>query len=538
MSLRADWIRHLSRNSRLPTDPLARRAFLRQAIWSATALGLGFGSTSAHSQSAQRTRFIADPFTLGVASGYPHAQGFTLWTRLAPAPLLPDGGISEDRVSLRCEVASDARFAKLEREYDFLTAPEIGYSAHLDVDGLRPGREYFYRFIAGDAVSAVGRTRTLPPVASALARYRIAFASCQNYEHGYFTAYRKMLQDAPDLVLFLGDYIYESQWGENSVRRHLGSEANTLGGYRVRHAQYKLDADLQAVHRAGPWAFAWDDHEVDNDYAGDSSESLDPDFISRRAAAYQAYYEHLPLPRWMLPKGPNMRTYTHLDIGNLLRVYLLDDRQYRTPQPCPPANRGGSRVLDRCDELGDPAQTMLGSEQEAWLGAAFKSSRARWNLIGQQTIFAPVDESPGAERGHWTDGWDGYPLARARLTADLRLANLSNPVIAGGDLHCAVVTHVPGDLEDLESTPVASEFVATSISADGRPQSNYDRIRAENPHIQQMRSDQRGYTLLDFSRDRLEVSLQTVADVRVREPSFGVQARYLVENGRPEPQPL
>jgi alkaline phosphatase D len=534
MSLRDDWIRHLARTAQIPTDGQARRRFLRQAIWSTTAIGLGLSSQS-RAQPVPKTRFIADPFTLGVASGYPHPTGFTLWTRLAPAPLLANGGIEDDKVSVRCEVASDERFAHIEQQIEFLTSPEIGCSAHLDIEGLAPGRDYFYRFIAGDAVSAVGRTHTAPAL-GALDRYRVAFASCQNYEHGYFTAYRQMAKDAPNLVLFLGDYIYENQWGDNSIRRHIGPEANTLAGYRLRHAQYKLDPDLQAMHLLGPWAFCWDDHEVDNDYAAEISETLDPGFVLRRAAAYQAYYEHLPLPRRMRPQGHAMRTYTHLDIGDLLRIYLLDDRQYRTPQPCPAPNRQGSRTLDRCDELLDPQQTMLGTEQEAWLGARFQDSKAHWNLIGQQTIFTPVDESPGAERGVWTDGWDAYPLSRAKVMHDLAAARVSNPVIAGGDLHCATVASVPSDPANLESRSIASEFVATSLSADARPQSYYDRNRSENPHIQQMRSDQRGYTLLDFDRKRLQASLQVVKDVRVREPEFATQARYVVESGTPEPR--
>ncbi len=538
MSLRDDWIRHLARTARVPGECSARRDFLRQAVWTSAALGLGLGATRTHSQSPPKPRFVADPFSLGVASGYPHAHGVTLWTRLAPAPLLADGGMGEERIDVRCEVATDAGFRKLVQQADLLCTHELGHSVHVDIEGLDPAHEYFYRFTAGDAVSTVGRTRTLPAAGSALQSCRIAFASCQNYEHGYFTAYRKMLADAPDLVLFLGDYIYENQWGDNSIRRHLGSEASNLAGYRVRHAQYKLDPDLQRMHAAAPWAFAWDDHEVDNDYAGSVSESLDPSFVLRRAAAYQAYFEHLPLPRRMLPRSHEMRTYTHLDVGDLARIYLLDDRQYRTPQPCPGPNRQGSRTLERCDELGDPGQTMLGAEQERWLAAQFKSSRARWNLIGQQTIFTPVDEAPGAERGVWTDGWDAYPLARARLMADLTAAGLANPVIAGGDLHCAVAASVPGNPADLGSPSIASEFVATSLSADARPQAYYDRNRAENPHIRQMRSDQRGYTLLDFSADRLEATLQTVTDVRVREPRFAVQARYAVENGRPEPQAL
>jgi alkaline phosphatase D len=534
----ADWIAHLARSTRLPGDPLGRRRFLSQAAWTATGLALaGAYARPALAQSATRVRFVAEPFTLGVASGYPHPGGFTLWTRLAPAPWLADGGIGGERIPLHCEIADDENFRSIVQAVDLEASPEVAHSVHLDVEGLSPGRSYFYRFLSGDAVSAVGRSHTLPAAGSGLDRYRIAFASCQNYEHGYFSAYRQMQADAPDLVLFLGDYIYESQWGDNPIRRHIGPEAATLEGYRLRHAQYKLDPDLQAMHLTGPWAFAWDDHEVDNDYAGDRSELLDPAFLLRRAAAYQAYFEHIPVPRRMYPRGADMRLYSHFDIGDLLRVYLLDDRQYRTPQPCPKPNKNGSQVLSTCRDLEQADQSMLGQAQEAWLAQSFRSSRARWNLIGQQTLMSPMDEEPGPGRGAWTDGWDGYPLARERLLNDVVGSRLSNPVIAGGDVHCGIVASVPGDRKRFDSKPIASEFVATSISADARPQPYYNERSAENPHIRQLRSDQRGYTLLEFGKEQLQASMQVVSDVRVREPEFAVQARYVVENGRPGPKP-
>lgn len=538
MNTLADWIRYLSRHQQLPTDPLGRRRFLSQSIWTAAALGIGAGAArTGFAQAAPRVRFVAQPFTLGVASGYPHPTGFSLWTRLAPAPLLADGGIpGDDRITVRCEIADDENFRKVRKAIDFETAPEVGHSVHLDIDGLEPARTYFYRFQCGDAVSSVGRTHTLPTAGSATANYRIAFASCQNYEHGYFSAYRQMQRDAPDLVLFLGDYIYESQWGSDPVRRHFGPEASTLAGYRTRHAQYKLDPDLQAMHRFGPWAFAWDDHEVDNDYAGEQSENLDPAFLLRRAAAYQAYFEHLPMPRRMFPRSQEMRLYTHFDIGDLLRVYLLDARQYRTPQACPKINRHGSQVVTQCAELRDPTQSLLGQAQEAWLGQAFGGSRARWNLIGQQGLFAPFDETPGAERGAFTDLWDGYPLARERVLAQMQSSSLRNPVFAGGDMHCAVAAAVPGDPLRFDSAPVASEFVATSLAAESRPPSYYDERRADNPHLLQLRSDQRGYTLLEFGRSQLDATLQVVSDMHLVEPEFSVQAKYVVEEGKPGPR--
>ncbi len=478
-----------------------------------------------------RTRFVLDPFSLGVASGYPTTTGISLWTRLAPAPLRSDGGMDPERVPFVCEIADDENFRSIVRAIQSEAYADVAHSVHLDVEGLKPGRAYFYRFQSGDATSRVGRFATLP---NAVDDYRIAFASCQNFEHGYFSAYRLMLRDAPNLVLFLGDYIYENQWGNDSIRKHLGPETNTLAQYRTRHAQYKLDPDLQAMHASTPFAFAWDDHEVDNDYAGDVSENLDPQFFKRRIAAYQAYFEHMPLPRRMFPTRDEMRIYTHFDIGKLLRVYLLDDRQYRTSQPCPRDNRVGSRTLDECRP--DGPHTLLGRAQEAWLDARFADSPARWNLIAQQTLLSPLDESPGAGRGLWTDGWDGYPAARKRLLEAIQNNRLRNPIVAGGDLHAHIVASVPGDPERFESKPIASEFVATSLSADGRPQSYYDERRIDNPHVQLLRSDVRGYTLLDIGSDRVLAKLQSVSDVREREPTFSTLASFTVEDGTPGPQ--
>lgn len=536
MTLLADWIRHLTEGTQLPTDPLGRRRFLSQAVLATASLSLGAGmSRPAFALGGVRGRFVAEPFSLGVASGYPHAHGFSLWTRLAPAPALAHGGMPVDRVLVTCEVADDEGFKSIRQSLEVEAAPEVAHSVHVDIEGLDPGRSYFYRFLSGDATSPVGRTHTLAAPGSPLRKFRIAAASCQNFEHGYFSAYRQMQRDAPDLVLFLGDYIYENQWGENPVRRHLGGEATTLAGYRTRHAQYKLDPDLQAMHRIAPWAFAWDDHEVDNDYANDQAENLDPAFLLRRAAAYQAYFEHMPVPRRMFPHGPDMRIYTHFDIGDLLRVYMLDARQYRTPQPCPLPNKHGSRVISGCEQLRDPDSTMLGAEQERWLAGAFKDSQAKWNLIGQQTLLSPMDEDPGSDRGRFTDGWDGYPLARERLLADIKSAGLRNPVVVGADLHCAIAAAVPGDPERFDSAAVASEFLATSLSADARPQSYYDERRSQNPQIKHARSDQRGYTLLEFNEQSVEASFQVVSDVRVRQPAFLTQARFRVQNNRPGP---
>ncbi|MBK8285467.1 MAG: alkaline phosphatase D family protein [Ahniella sp.] len=446
---------------------MERRQLLRAG------LGLAIGSLLAPMAgvvSAQaRPIFTASPFTLGVASGYPHANGFTLWTRLAPEPLAADGGMWNDFVIVDWEVAEDDQFGKVVAKGQARAVTELAHSVHVDVTGLRPDRWYFYRFRCGDEISRSGRTRTMPAADANTQRLRIAFGSCQHYQQAYFTAHRHIIAEQPDLSLFLGDYIYESNWGDDLVRRHHGDEAATLAGYRVRHAQYKTDIDLQDHHALVPFAFCWDDHEVDNDYADWRSEHLDPAFLLRRAAAYQAFYEHQPVPRSMVPRGPDMHIYTHLDFGRLARIYLLDNRQYRTVQPCPnPIKGGGSNDIDEsCIGALDPKQTLLGAKQEQWLRERFKDSGARFNLIAQQTIFGRFDSIEGPKQTRFTDGWDGYPLARARLLADLERSRATNPVILGGDIHAYAVTHVRRDPDNFKSPIVAPEFCGTSIASQG-----------------------------------------------------------------------
>src|SRR5688572_1600511 len=295
-------------------------------------------------------RFAATPFTLGVASGYPHGSGVTLWTRLAPQPLA-GGGMPLAPVEVAWEVAADDRFDRVVMRGSASASPDWAHSVHVDVTGLESARPYWYRFRAGNAESPHGRTRTAPGADSAASRMRFACASCQQYEQGWFTAYRHMAAEDLDLAVHVGDYVYESSWGRNHVRKHEAPEPYTLEDYRNRYALYKSDPDLRAAHAAFPWIVTWDDHEVDNDYGNDRSQDRDlpAAFLRRRAAAYQAYYEHMPLPRRMRPAGPDMRIYTHADFGGLARFHVLDDRQYRSPQVCPRPGRGGSNVVRTTD---------------------------------------------------------------------------------------------------------------------------------------------------------------------------------------------
>ncbi|HEY9447976.1 MAG TPA: alkaline phosphatase D family protein, partial [Burkholderiales bacterium] len=336
------------------------------------------------------------PYALGVASGYPHAGGFTLWTRLA----LQGGDMPPVAVPVTWEVAADERFCEIVRHGVAQAAPAWGHSVHVDVDGLQPARWYWYRFVAQGERSPTGRTRTAPARGSDAA-LRLAFASCQQYEQGYYAAYRHMAREALELVVHLGDYIYESSWGRNHVRAHGTPEPRTLEDYRNRYALYKSDVDLQAAHAAFPWLVTWDDHEVSNDYANDRSQLLEErnTFLARRAAAYQAYYEHMPLPAWARPRGADMQLYASVTYGELAQFQVLDARQYRSHQACPRAERGGGNSVDGalCPERLDPALSLLGTAQERWLDESLRRSPARWNIIAQQTLMAQADRHPDGD---------------------------------------------------------------------------------------------------------------------------------------------
>ena len=488
-------------------------------------------------------RFDSYPFTLGVASGYPTPDGFVLWTRLAPRPLEPGGGLAPEPVPMTWEVAEDERFAKVVSARAEFPTHDWAHSVHAQVTGLAPDRWYFYRFRAGDAVSPVGRTRTAPAAGVLPARLRFAFASCQHYEHGYFTACRHMAADDLDLIVFLGDYIYESSLRRNQVRKHEREEEPvTLDEYRARHARYKGDPDLQSAHRASPWIATWDDHEVDNDYANDQQEDGTPpeEFLLRRAAAYRAYYEHMPLPVSMRPAGPDMRIYTSLPWGALANFHVLDGRQYRSPQACPRKAGGGNDIdPSACAPLHEQARTMLGAEQEAWLDRQFRSSHTAWNIVAQQTVMGQLDTQIGNGKKIWNDNWDGYPLARRRLLDSLVARRLANPVIIGGDVHMNFVSDLKLDFDDPKSPVVASEFVGTSItSPPGSWQRNLAQIVAENPHIRYARSDRRGYVRASIAGGRLTAELIGLDTVKKPESRAEVLARFVVEDGKPGAQKL
>lgn len=481
------------------------------------------------------------PFRLGVASGYPTERSVVLWTRLAPDPAQGSGGMPPLDWPLRYEIASDDRFRRIVARGDAVAQARFAHSVHAEVAGLSPDRDYWYRFTAGSHQSATGRTRTLPRPRAGNEALQIVVASCQHYEHGHFAAWRHAAAEAPHLIVHVGDYIYEGAAVTNRVRSHTSGTCRTLDEYRRRYALYQTDASLQAAHAAAPWMVTWDDHEVVNDYSGNlGGRPEEPAlFLARRAAAYQAWYEHLPVPPSMAPQADgSQRIFARQPIGRLATLHLLDQRQYRSPQVCPQPNRlGGNRIGDECTQRLEAERTMLGAAQERWLAEGLERHGAQWTLLAQGTVFSHIDETPGPQNTYWSDGWTGYPAARQRMVDALRQTRARNPVILSGDLHAFVVAGVRAVPEQAESPLVAAEFVTTSISSDSRPQSSLDEWRGNNPHIQLMDGRQRGYLSVRLSEKRMQVDLVGVDDANRPDAGRRRIHAYVVEAGNPLAMP-
>jgi alkaline phosphatase D len=479
--------------------------------------------------------FRTYPFPLGVASGEPWPDSVVLWTRLAPEPL-DGGGMPMANVEVAWEIARDRTFASIASKGTALARPELGHSVRVEVDGLDPGREYFYRFRAGREVSQIGRTVTAPPLGATVDRLRFAVCGCSHLETGYFTAYRKIAAEQFDFVFHTGDYIYEGRddGGRNPalVRQHHGDEIYTLVDYRNRYAQYKMDPDLKAAHASAPFIVTWDDHEVDNDYAADRDENDTPPeiFLLRRAAAYQAFFETMPLRAAAMPSGPNMRLYRRLQFGTLLDLNVLDTRQFRSDQAC------GTTSATGCAAALDPSRTMLGSTQEQWLFEQLGKARATWTVLGQQVPTFARDNKGAAPNGRYSmDKWDGYAASRQRLYARLKETRAPNPIVLSGDVHVHYGADLKIDFENSRSETVGVEFTNTSVTsgADGAEVgATWERVRGDNPHIK-YHSARRGYIACTATPTTMRADFKVLDRVTVPDAAERTGGSLVVEAGRP-----
>ena len=397
--------------------------------------------------------------------------------------------------------------------------------------GFCPDRWYYYQFSVGSAESPIGRTRTLPERGRPLHELRFAFVSCQNWQSGFYSAYRNLAREDLDLVVHLGDYIYEGGANPLAPRQHDGPEVGSLASYRNRHALYKTDPHLQAAHAAFPWLAVPDDHEVENNYAGLTSEDeVDPvQFLARRAHAYRAYYEHMPLGARSFPLGGFMRLHRGLTVGNLVRFSALDTRQHRSDQPC------GDGIQFRCPEALDPAQTMTGIAQEQWLLGRLDRSAARWNVIAQQTMFGQFDALAGSGQLFLMDQWDGYVAARRRITRVLEARRPSNPIVLTGDIHSSWVHDIKADFDAPASATVAVEFVGTSITSDF-PAAFIPFVQAalpDNPHTRFFDGLYRGYVRCRVGPDIWRTDFRAVHSILDDQAEAFTLASFVVLDGHP-----
>jgi len=481
---------------------LSRRSLLGRAAFLAGAQILWGKSMAAGAAPQPRPRFMSDPFALGVASGDPRPGGATIWTRLVGAGLES----LEAPVRVIWEVSATESFSVILQAGEAGAVEQAAHALHIDIEGLRPGRDYFYRFQAGDATSRTGRFRTLPLKAD---RLRLALTSCQHWEHGFFAAYADLVRQSPDLVLQVGDYIYEKSFGAGpDVRRFPSGDPVSLAAYRARHALYKTDPHLQAAHAAAAWLVSPDDHEVENDYAGAHSALSDTEvFLRRRAAAYQAYLEHMPISLTRLSPEA-VRFHGKVDIGDLAALYLLDTRQYRSAQPGAPEGRAGGSIVPRDAALQDAERSMLGFEQQTWLTGNLARPQPSWTILAQQTLMAPLLLQRPEGEMIWSDIWDGYPASRGRVLEALGGGAVRHAVVLSGDVH----SFWRNDLQ-YSGRHVADEIVTSCLASRNAPAALLSSARADNPHIKFLDNAHAGYTFAEFSRDSLQVTFRAIRDI-------------------------
>jgi alkaline phosphatase D len=516
---------------RFPAEPFSASRSRRRFLTTTSLAAAAVWASRAEGRVLANPSFSADPFALGVASGEPTPDGVVLWTRLAQKPLEPGGGMPQEAVEVSWEIADDEAFTKGVRRGTVTATPDWAHSVHVELTGLTPGRWYFYRLACGAAISAIGRTRTAPAADRPAERLAFGMASCQNWEEGLYTAYGQMAKDDLDLILHLGDYIYEHPARDKKPRRH-GPPTDSLAGFRARHALYKTDPLLQAAHAACPWVVTWDDHEVENDYAGvfPALQGSTPEgLLERRAWGYRAYWEHLPLRVANLPDGPGMRLYRGFGWGSLAEFAILDTRQYRTDQPC------GNGIKAPCGEELREEATLTGAEQEAWLLGRIHDSGARWNFVAQQVMMARIDRASGPPEAYSMDQWPGYERQRQRVLEAIAARPEANGIVLAGDIHSHWANDLVIDFDGGPRRVVAAELVGTSISSGGNGTAvppSQEAILAENPVVR-FHSQQRGYVRVGVTPEAVRADFEVVDFIDRPGGTVSTAASFRIENGRP-----
>ena len=474
-----------------------------------------------------QTDLTSDPFTLGVASGDPTDQSVILWTRLA-VDSLNGGGMPAQDIEVLWEVSSTDTFDDIVSSGLATAEERFGHAVHIDVPLSTGESIVFYRFRIGDYVSPIGKTRLSSPSGSTTP-IKVAAVSCQNYTDGFYNAYADLVEQSPDLVTFLGDYIYESGVGTldaTTVRLHNSDEIKDLVAYRNRYALYRSDPLLQAAHAECPWVITWDDHEVENNYANlTPQDSADAEgHAARRAAAYQAWWEHMPV-RLDPPTDESLTIYRQFSWGDLLNLLVVDGRQYRDDQAC------GDAVLSTqpaCDEALDPARTMLGAEQEKWFSENINDTTKVWNVMANQTVM--TDIRLGAAVLNY-DQWDGYAPDRNRILSDVVDQGVENFVVLTGDIHLAGVGQLTTDSNP--TTAMGAEFVSTSISSSGNVSTDTEGLLIALPNIIDAETSHRGYTLHTVTANDWTAEYRIVDNNLVEGSTTSVWKTFKVTAGSP-----
>ena len=515
---------------------LSRRTFVLGGLAVAGAAAVPLGASSARSQDIGIQATVPYPFKLGVASGDPDDNSVVLWTRLAPSPLNADGlgGMGTGDVTVDWQVSTNDKFTGIVSAGSVVARSAAAHSVHVVAGGLSPDADYFYRFRAQGHISPVGRTRTAPAIGTFGRDLVMCFASCQHFEEGYYTAHRRIAEDDPGLVLFLGDYIYEGGAAAGNVRTHAGAaEIVSLADYRRRYAQYKTDPDLQAAHAAAAWLVVPDDHEVENNYAGTVRANNTPaltaaQWTARRTAAYQAYYENMPLRPAQANSGNSIPLYRRVRWGQLATFHMLDTRQFRTDQACGDGTQPAS--------CGDGAtRTLPGTTQENWLLDGLNQHLATWDIIGQQVFFARRINSAGATS---MDAWDGYTASRKRIQDGWVARGTRNPVVLTGDVHRSWASDLKLDYASTASPVIGSELVATSITSGGNGGGATAIPDVSlNPHLK-FYTDRRGYVRTTISPSQVRADFRFVSSVSEHGAGVTTGGSFAILDGQPGLQNL
>ena len=490
---------------------------------------LGLSSAPLAAPLDPKIAFLTTPFTLGIASGDVTESSAILWTRLATRPLEAGGGMSPFGVPVQWELSLDASMSRIIRRGETVATPALAHSVHIDVQGLEPNREYWYRFSAATRKSRIGRTKTLPKADSHPDSIRFITASCQNYSHGYFNAYEHMVRDKPDFIVHLGDYIYDTSFGETFRKHETEAAPANLADYRRRHALYKTDKHLQEAHSQIPFFATIDNH--------DAIEDMDPDKFTRRAAAYQAWYEHMPVRGYNAIGENRFDLCRKISLGDLAQISLLDSRQFRDKKEfCTESidpDYGFGNYRERCDSLFRSDRSMLGLKQEQWLEKNLVQNKSIWNVIASPGPFLPFQFYRDDKEYRYIGAWDAYPANRERIAEAIQAAKIGHPLILSGDVHSFWAVDGTLTTNQSERIPVV-EFVTSSISANWPPplaKPVTDNL-SHNPQVRFYEPDKRGYLLHDVNSAEWQATARAMQNVSDEQsPAFSLVS-FIVSHGK------